>query len=318
MKHNCDICKYETIKLPLYFRHLETKKHKLNKANLNKIKQETIIQTRDNTLNIIKEEIVSGVIKEVSKKVTNEVKKEVTKNHKETIKQIEEVKKIATKNKNYAKSTLAILNDTYKKNPPLEYPGDRESLTILHTFYKLTVEQSLRTNKLQKAIIRDYKNKKLVDSIIKILTIFLKKDNPHLQSIFNTDSARNNFAAKHKDSWEKDKAGIYLNKKVIKPFCIIIKTLMQNYLKYKFDRSNYQRYKLIHKDDDSEEIFMDKNEPDFENKDDSSDDEKRGIVELEELCDIRQLIKYIETGTLYDEIISRLSPILNYNIKIKK
>ena len=176
----------------------------------------------------------------------------------------------------------------------LEYQGDLKSLTELHTFYKLTAEESLKTNKLQKAIVRDYKNKTLVDSIIKILTQFLNKDNLHSQSIFNTDSARNNYAAKHKDLWKKD------------PICEIIKTLMQNYKRYKFDRSDYRKYNLLHKDDQE-----------FINKDDSSDDERRGIEELDELCDINKLISHIKTDGLYDEIIAKLSPILNYNIKIK-
>lgn len=130
--------------------------------------------------------MVPIVVKEVSKKVTNEVKKEVTKNHRETTKQIEEVKKIANKNKEYAKSTLTILNEFYKDSPPLEYPGDRKCLTALQEYYKLTVKQTINTNKLHKAIVRDFVNKTLVDSIIKILTSFLKKDNLHLQSIFNT------------------------------------------------------------------------------------------------------------------------------------
>ena len=160
------------------------------------------------------------------------------------IEKIEEVKKIATKNREYAKSTLTILNELYKDNPPLEYPGDLESLTALYEFYKLTKTQVMKTNKLQKLIVKDFVNKTLVDSIIKILTQFLKKDNLHLQSVFNTDSARNKYATKHKDSWEKDLNGLYLNTKVIKPFCLIIKTLMHNYLKYKFERSKDYKKKL--------------------------------------------------------------------------
>jgi hypothetical protein len=93
---------------------------------------------------------------------------------------------------------------------------------------------------------------------------------------------------------------------------------MQNYLQYKFDRNKYNKYKLQHKYDDSDDIFVDKNEPEFINKDDSSDENKKGIEELDELCIIKNLINYINTGNLYNEIIAKLSPILNYNIKIKK
>ena len=51
------------------------------------------------------------------------------------------------------------------------------------------------------------------------------------------------------------------------------------------------------------------------------DEDRRGIEELEELeelCEINNLIKYIESNRLYDDIMLRLSPILNYNLKIKK
>lgn len=312
MKHVCTICDFNSTSLPKYFIHLETNKHKQNKLNQDRIKHDIVIQTRNETLNIVEEKMIPAVIKEVKDNNKNVVKevKQVNNN-------VEEVKKIANQNKEYAKSTLAILNDKYRDNPPLEYQGDRESLTALHEYYKLSAEQALKTNKLQKAIVRDFVNKTLVNSIIKILTQFLKKDNPHKQSIFNTDSARNNYAAKHEDSWKTDKEGKFLNLKIIKPFCLIIQILMENYVKYKFDRSNYHRYQLIHKDDDPEDIFMEKNEPEFEDKDDSSDENKRYLDELDELCDVRTLIKHIQSDRLYDEIIAKLSPILSYNVKIK-
>ena len=140
------------------------------------------------------------------------------------------------------------------------------------------------------------------------------------QSIFNTDTSRNNYAAKHKDSWEKDKAGKYLNDKVIKPFCSIINSLMINYKRYKNDRYKDYKKKLLNKDNDSDQIFMDKNESEteFAYKDDTSDEERRGMDELEEYCSINKLQKYIDSGQLYDEIVARLSLILNYNVKIKK
>jgi hypothetical protein len=87
----------------------------------------------------------------------------------------------------------------------------------------------------------------LLDTIIKILTNFLKKDNLHLQSIFNTDTSGHHYAAKHKDSWEKDKAGIYLSDKVVKPFCSIIKALMLNYKQYKNERYKEYKKKLLNK-----------------------------------------------------------------------
>jgi len=175
------------------------------------------------------------------------------------------------------------------------------------------------TNKLQKALIKDYTNGTFLDSIIKILTIFLKKDNLHLQSIFNTDTSRHHYAAKYTNTWEKDKNGIYLNEKVIKPFCSIIKALMLNYKRYKNERAEVYKKKILNNSENSD-IFMDKDdkETEFAFKDDTSDDEKGGIDELEELIEINKLGRYIETGQLYDEIIAKLSLILNYNVRIKK
>lgn len=63
---------------------------------------------------------------------------------------------------------------------------------------------------------------------------------------------------------------------------------------------------------------MEKNEPDFVNKDDSSDENRRGIDDLEESINILSLIKHIQSNRLYDEIIAKLSPILSYNVRIKK
>ena len=224
MKHVCEYCNYVNDRLENYLKHIKTDKHKL--------KMEVIKKEEDNNKNLLLvadkiTKLEDTIVKDVNevKKVVSKVKNNTDKNHKETTKQIEEVKKIANKNKEYAKSTLTILNEFYKDNPPLEYPGDRKCLSALQEFYKISVNQVINTNKLHKAIVRDYTNRTLVDSIIKILTSFLKKDNLHLQSIFNTDISRHNYTAKHKDSWEKDKKGIYLNDIVIKPFCIIAQEL---------------------------------------------------------------------------------------------
>jgi hypothetical protein len=255
---------------------------------------------------------MNNVKKALEKKITKEVQS--------VSKDIEEVKKIANKNKEYAKSTLTILNELYKDNPPLEYPGDRKCLTALYKYYKLSRDQVMSTNKLQKVLIKDYKNKTLLNTIIKILTTFLKKDNLHLQSIFNTDTSRNNYATKHKDSWQKDKAGIYLSDKVVKPFCSIIKALMINYRIYKNERYEDYKKKLLNKYNDSDDIFMNDNETEteFAYKDDTSDEERRALDDLDQYCSINNLGRYIESGQLHDEIITKLSLILNYNVKIKK
>ena len=118
---------------------------------------------------------------------------------------------------------------------------------------------------------------------------------------------------------EKDKAGKYLSDKVIKPFCEIIKVLMLNYKRYKNNRAEEYKKKLLNNSDNSD-IFINKDEIDveFAYKDDTSDEDRRGMDELEELIEINNLGRYIEKGLLCDEIIAKLSLILNYGVRIKK
>ena len=316
MKHLCINCNYQTEILTNYKKHLESNKHKSNIETLRK-EEETIKKIASmetnviNNINHVKND-VNNVKKALEKKITKEVQN--------VSKDVKEVKKIATKNREYAKSTLTILNELYKDNPPLEYPGDRQCLTALYEYYKLEKHQVMYTNKLQKALIKDYTNGTLLDTIIKILTTFLKKDNLHLQSIFNTDTSRHHYAAKYTDSWEKDKAGKYLSDKVVKPFCEIIKALMINYKRYKNDKAKEYKKKLLNKDPYTDDDIFERidAEPEFAYKDDTSDEDRRGIDELEELIEINKLGRYIESGQLYDEIIARLSTILNYNVRIIK
>ena len=94
---------------------------------------------------------------------------------------------------------------------------------------------------------------------------------------------------------------------------------MLNYKKYKNERIKEYKKKILNNSENSD-IFMDKDdkETEFAYKNDTSDDEKGGMDELEELIEINNLGRYIETGQLYDEIIAKLSIILNYNVRIKK
>jgi hypothetical protein len=94
---------------------------------------------------------------------------------------------------------------------------------------------------------------------------------------------------------------------------------MLNYKRYKNNRAEEYKKKLLNNSDNSD-IFFNKDEIDteFAYKDDTSDEDRRGMDELEELIDINELGRYIEKGLLYDEIIARLSTILNYGVRIIK
>jgi hypothetical protein len=320
MIHTCKYCEYTTTKLPNYFRHIETDRHNINVLNIKheeEIKQKEEEHKQQLVMVANKIDVLDQNLNKRDKQLQKDIKNEIKINNKIVTTQIDEVKKIANKNIKYSKSILARLNEEYKDSPPLEYPGDRKSLTAIKDFYGISLEHALKTNKLQKAILKDFKNKTLVSTIIKILTGFLHNNNIHLQSIFNTDTARNNYAAKYIDSWKTDKAGEYLNSTVIKPFCTIIKTLMMQFVKYKYAQSDNRKNKLRNKDRTDNDIFLDKDEDEFVDLDDSSDEQRHFIEQLDEICLARELIKYIDQDKLYDEIIAKLAPQLNYNVRIK-
>jgi hypothetical protein len=303
-------------------RHRQSEKHK---TKIELIKKEEEIAKKEEEI-IKKEKDMIKRNEENNKKIEtivvkniNNVKKEIIKEVNSVSKEVKEVKKIATKNKEYAKSTLSILNEIYKDNPPLEYIGDAETLTAIYKYYGLTKQQVMKTNKLHKLLAKDQKNSTLSDSFTKILAKILKKDNPHLQSIFNVDVTRDNYATKDEDSWKKDKAGMLLNEKIIQPFCTIIKSLMRNYIKYKVSKSSHRKKQLMKESYSDDNIFMKtETETEFEYKDDSSDDKKKCLDDLDELCYVTGIIKYIDSDKLHGEIISKLSPILNFGVRIRK
>jgi len=138
---------------------------------------------------------------------------------------------------------------------------------------------------LEEKILYYYSKNKLAESLIQILLPILKKDDPTKQSVFNTDSTRNNFATKYEDEWKPDKAGIYLNKQIIKPFCNIIVEIMTSYRNdFKQNvKNNEEKYK-------GEKIF------------DAYD----------ELQKINTCLCGIKDSKLFDSIIYKLSSNLHY------
>ena len=57
---------------------------------------------------------------------------------KEINNKIDEVHKTAKKAKEYSKSCLAILNEHYKDNPPLTYPGDKICKDKIYKYFNVT------------------------------------------------------------------------------------------------------------------------------------------------------------------------------------
>jgi hypothetical protein len=66
-------------------------------------------------------------------------------------------------------------------------------------------------------IIQDFKNKRLIDTISKLILKFVKKEETSLQSIFNTDCSRGNYATKLDSTWLNDKFGMKLRDIILRP-----------------------------------------------------------------------------------------------------
>lgn len=274
MLHKCELCNFEHVKLSNFTRHLETEKHLKNKHIHEMLEEKKIIAI---SLDEIKENQVKNDKKldKKLKQISNEVK---------------EVKTIAEKTKIYSQRCLKFLNEQYKNNPPLKYPGDEYCLGEIFKHFKISEKDFKETSKLEEKILYYYSKNKLAESLIQILLPILKKDDPTEQSVLNTDSTRNNFATKHEDEWKPDKAGIYLNKQIIKPFCNIIIEII-----------------TLYRDDFKQEV-----------KDNEEKYKGDKIFDAyDELQRINTCLCGIKDSKLYDSIIYKLSSNLHYKALIR-
>ncbi len=217
VNHTCKICLYQTTQKVNYDKHLLTQKHKNNILNNEMNNNATINNT------IIKVDKVDILIKqnetvikqnEDFKKQNEEVKKQ-NEELKQKIDQLEEINKqntnkIVKEARAIKKSILTILNTNFKDTPSIDYIQEDEFKTELELEYKAKFND--KEDKLIMRIFGDYENKKLVESLSKIILKLVKKEDQKLQSVFNIDSARGNYATKIEDCWFNDKSGLQLKK----------------------------------------------------------------------------------------------------------
>jgi hypothetical protein len=206
-KHYCNLCNYETERISLYNRHIQTKKHINNNINNNNNIQNNNIST-NNALLLLQQEFKKqneDLMKEIHKlKETNEKLNET--NNKNTNKIVREAKIIK-------KSILTILNTNFRDAPPIEYIKEENFKIELEKEYNTTIDDP--SNKLFIRIFNDYEKKKLIKTISDIILKFVKRDEQQYQSVFNIDSSRANFATKIEDFWMNDKKGLQLKKYTI-------------------------------------------------------------------------------------------------------
>jgi hypothetical protein len=143
---------------------------------------------------------------------------EVLKQNDELKREIEKLKELNSHNTNkivkearaIKKSILSILNTNFKDTPSIDYIPEDEFRKELELEYKAKIND--KDDKLFKRIFNDFTNKKLVQTLSNLIIKFIKKEDQKLQSVFNIDSARGNYATKIEDFWHNDKSGLQLKK----------------------------------------------------------------------------------------------------------
>jgi hypothetical protein len=216
-----------------YKRHLSTQKH----LKFNAVKDE------------VDEEVVN---KEVNKE--QEKTREIIRLLMEKIEILEKkndlnTNKLVKEARNMKSSVLTMLNTNFKDTPSIEYIEQKPFYIALEEEYEAEINDD--SNKLFMRIFSDYNKKKLIKTLSDLILKFVKKDNQKCQSVFNIDSARDNFATKINDFWLNDKKGLQLRKftvdKVIKYMIEIldvfrlrlVKIRQENLIKSTNERSDY-------------------------------------------------------------------------------
>jgi hypothetical protein len=240
--HTCKICNYVTDRNTLYRSHLLTKKHINNIQNANNTNN-ILIDKVDNlskqNIEVLKqnEELKQKI--EMLEKSQQELKNVNNQNTNKIVKEARAIKK----------SILTILNTNFKDTPSIDYIKEIDFKRELELEYKCKLNDP--NDKLIMRIFGDYENKKLIKSLSDIILKIVKNEDQKLQSVFNIDSSRGNFATKIEDCWFNDKSGLQLKKytlemvikymlNVLNKFRLkLMEVRKENIKKHDIDRSDY-------------------------------------------------------------------------------
>jgi hypothetical protein len=221
----CMFCLYSTLKKTDYNKHITTNKHlknvdeynRKNNNNENSIQiNQTSIQLNQD-LNQNKLDIIDSNQK-LYMQQDNEFKQQILEQNEELRKKIEQLERVNNQNTNkivkearaLKKSILTILNTNFKDTPSIDYIKEDEFKNELESEYKCKLDDP--NNKLFMRIFNDYENKRLIETLSNLILKVIKKEDQKLQSVFNIDSSRGNYATKIEDYWLNDKSGLQLKK----------------------------------------------------------------------------------------------------------
>jgi hypothetical protein len=229
--YTCECCNYETPNITNYKRHVLTQKHINNdkfvrlKDEINilkndtKIINDTVNNLKDNTKKI---NLTVNNLKDNTTKINDKVNnlKDNTKKINLTVNNLKDNTKLQINNaiikqNKFNRSVMTILSQEFAQNPSLEKINEEDFIKELELEYNAKINE--KDCKLQLLIIQDFKNKRLIDTISKLILKFLKKEETSLQSIFNTDCSRGNYATKLDSTWLNDKFGMKLRDIILRP-----------------------------------------------------------------------------------------------------
>ena len=151
---------------------------------------------------------------------------------------IDRVNKLEKKNnkidkevRSHRKALLTILNDKHRDNPMLTTPDIDEYITALEQYYGA---KNNSTHDLQKKILNKYRdNFTIVDELVDVVCLLVKKDDLNKQSVFNSDMSRCNYATKlHQKIWSTDAAGEKLLDTIIEPLINSMINILNIYRRY--------------------------------------------------------------------------------------
>ena len=167
--YTCEYCNYETPNITNHKRHLLTQKH-INNDKFVRLKDEINI-LKDNTTKI--NEKVNN-LKDNTTKINltvNNLKDDTEKIKRDTKNQINNA---VIKQNKFNRSVMTILSQEFAQNPSLEKINEEDFNKELELEYNSKIND--KNCKLQLLIIQDFKNKRLIDTISKLILKFLKKE----------------------------------------------------------------------------------------------------------------------------------------------
>ncbi len=237
--HKCDLCDYETKQSCNYSRHIKSAKHL-------KIVEKTkkVIQKDDNYINLSENISLDTILKLVNDKF-NKMENKIENKMEDRLDRIENKMenmehKIIKEQRKTNRNIMTILMQDYSNNPSLTQINQVEFMEELEKHYKTKI--NTEDCKLQTKMVNDFNNKKLIDVILKLILKFIKNNNLTLQSVFNTDSTRSNYATKLNKSWYNDKLGLQLKNIILIPVIQYLLTALE-YLNTKLVVETNANYK---------------------------------------------------------------------------